>query len=162
MVFRMRAYTHGGGMGHKQIASLFSSWMVCSYRMFSTALVNSESAQPFCLGKNSKFFVCSWQDSNPRPLDLQSNALTTGTTRHPLKTSLLLLLLFVRRWPHWETSGSDEQKLSSADRLWSRTACSAMLLPLARSPSSAADGPVQLALQCCCLWPEVPPQPLMV
>ena len=29
-------------------------------------------------------------------------------------------------------------------------------------PPQIAYGPVQLALHCCCLWPEVPPQPLMV
>ena len=38
---------------------------------------NSESAQPFLTRKNS------WRDSNPRPLDIQSNALTTEPTCHP-------------------------------------------------------------------------------
>ena len=53
LVFRMRAYTHGG-------------W----------AHTDSESAPPFWHGQTQKFFLCSWRDSNPRPLDLQSNALS--------------------------------------------------------------------------------------
>ena len=44
---------------------------------------DSESAQPFWLGK-TKFFLCSWRDLNPWPLDLQSNALTTEPTCHPI------------------------------------------------------------------------------
>ena len=58
----------------------------------------------------------------------------------------------------------------SADHLWSPYSLySALLLPLVRSPSSAAGGSggpagyvVPTALDCCCLWSEVPPQPLMV
>ena len=52
MVFCMRAYTHGG-WAHRQLISTFLT------------------------RKNSTFFLCSWRDSNPRPLDLQPNALTT-------------------------------------------------------------------------------------
>ena len=47
------------------------------------------------LSKNSKFFLCSWRDSNPRPLDLQSNALTTEPTRHPDWLVDLFFCLFV-------------------------------------------------------------------
>ena len=42
---------------------------------------DKESVQPFWLGKTQSFSCAS--DSNPRPLDLQSNALTTEPTRHP-------------------------------------------------------------------------------
>ena len=39
----------------------------------------------FLTRKNSTFFLCSWWDWNPRPLDLQFSALTTdGTARHPV------------------------------------------------------------------------------
>ena len=41
----------------------------------------------FLTKKNSEFFLCSWRDSNPQPLDLQSNALTTEPTRHPHECS---------------------------------------------------------------------------
>ena len=41
---------------------------------------------------------------------------------------------------HWEASSGDERSC----------------------PPHIAYGPVLLALDCCCLWPEVPPQPLMV
>ena len=51
--------------------------------------------------------------------------------------TLLPLILFVRRRLHRET---DERSC----------------------PPQIAYGPVQLALRRCCLWPEVPPQPLMV
>ena len=37
----------------------------------------------FLTRKNSQFFLCSWWDLNPQPLDLQSNALTTEPTHHP-------------------------------------------------------------------------------
>ena len=30
------------------------------------------------------FFLCSWRDSNPQPLDGQPNTLTTEPTRHPV------------------------------------------------------------------------------
>ena len=33
--------------------------------------------------KTQRFFLCSWRDSNPRPLDLQCSALTTEPPRHP-------------------------------------------------------------------------------
>ena len=55
--------------------------------------------------------------------------------------SRLLLLLFVSRWLHWETSSGDER------------IC----------PPQIAYGVVQITLRYCwCLWPEVLPQPLMV
>ena len=56
MVFRMRAYPHGG-WAHTPTASQHNLL---------------------------EFFLCSWRDSNPRPFDLQFNALTTGLTRHPV------------------------------------------------------------------------------
>ena len=52
-VFCMRAYTHRGWAHRQQVGTTF------------------------LIHINLKFFLCSWQDLNPRPLDLQSNALTT-------------------------------------------------------------------------------------
>ena len=58
MVFHLRAYTHGGWAHRQQVSTTFLT--------------------------RKKFFLCSWRDSNPWPLDLQSNALTTEPTRHPV------------------------------------------------------------------------------
>ena len=55
----MRAYTHGGWAHRHRVSTTFMT------------------------RKNSKFFLCSWQDSNPRTLDLQFIALTSEPTRHP-------------------------------------------------------------------------------
>ena len=59
MVFCMHVYTHWG-WAHRQRVSI-----------------------TFLTRKNSKFFLCSRRDSNPRPLDLLSNALSTEPTCHP-------------------------------------------------------------------------------
>ena len=66
MVFRMHAYIHGGWAHRQRVSTTF--WT----------------------RKNSKFFLCPWGDSNPRPLDLQSNTLTTEPTRHPISAFVLL------------------------------------------------------------------------
>ena len=59
-------------------------YFVCVRIHTGVGHTDNQSAQPFCLGKNSKLFLYSWRDSNPRPLDLQSKALTTEPTRHPV------------------------------------------------------------------------------
>ena len=62
MLFRMRAYTNGS-WAHRQ-------------RVSTTSLTR---------GKTQSLSACvpDGRDSNPRPVDLQSNALTTEPTRHP-------------------------------------------------------------------------------
>ena len=66
--------------------------MICNVRTWSfvcvrthTGIARHTDSEPahFWLGKNQRFFLCSWRDSNPGHLYLQSNALTTELIRHP-------------------------------------------------------------------------------
>ena len=85
-----------------------STWSFAWVRIHTgVGHTDSESAQPFWLKKPSKFFLCSWRDSNPRPLDLQSNTLTTEATRHPGDRWLVEWVYISDRWldeSHWFTS----------------------------------------------------------
>ena len=60
----------------------------------------------FLTQKNSKFFLCSWRDLNPRPLDLQSDILTTEPTCHPDN--------FIFNGVHDKAEGSNQTHVLSA------------------------------------------------
>ena len=66
MVFRMRAHTHKGWAHRQRVSTTF-------------------------LSRKTLFFLCSWRDSNPRPLDLRFNALTTEPTHHPVHNPIAMV-----------------------------------------------------------------------
>ena len=62
-------------------ATWAATFCLRGYKCLLVIFGNFSESKRLC---DSKFFLCSCRrDSNPRPLDVQSNALTTEPTRHP-------------------------------------------------------------------------------
>ena len=63
-----------------------TDYRLCNVRAWSFVgvRIHTGDGHTFLTRTNSTFFLRTWRDSNPRPLDLQSKALTTEPTRHPV------------------------------------------------------------------------------
>ena len=71
------------------------TWSFVCVRMHTGGLGTPIASQHnlIWLGKTKKFCVCSWRDSNPRSVDLESDALPIEPSRHPRQMSEVQSLL---------------------------------------------------------------------